>query len=436
VALGQRELLGREICRDFFERDAEMIGKEKDFNMPRIAMYIWFFAPFVGGAEKQCKILSGELVKKGIPVFIVTERLKGTKKYEIMNGIPLYRVSGLNWLRRLPDQARRLFGLTAKKESRVRGINRFSMVKWFSRILTYKVPNYYFFISSLWTFYKKRKDFEILHIHESQDIACFGIKIAKLLNKKVIIKELISGDLLESPDLLKNISKADCFIAISDEISDNMISMGLPKERVKKIPNGVDLSSDMWKNDCCSERPVMCMTKINQLPNKGIDVLLEAWSILVHEYSKPLKLQIFGRGNPDLFDRMLADFSIKDHVRFSGFSNDVRKNLLGASLFVLPSRREGLSNSLLEAMSIGIPCIATDISGNRDLIRHGKNGLLVLSEDPKSLADGVMYMLDNPDKARSMGEEAKKTVKENYAISTIADKYVQLYLELVKNDKE
>jgi glycosyltransferase involved in cell wall biosynthesis len=87
-------------------------------------------------------------------------------------------------------------------------------------------------------------------------------------------------------------------------------------------------------------------------------------------------------------------------------------------------------------MSIGIPCIATDISGNRDLIRHGKNGLLVLSEDPKSLADGVMYMLDNPDKARSMGEEAKKTVKENYAISTIADKYVQLYLELVKNDKE
>lgn len=413
-----------------------MIIDRERLNMPRVAMYVWYFLPLVGGAEKQCKILSEELVKKGIPVFIVTERLKDTKNFEVIDGVEVYRVSSINWLRRLPDQVRRLFGLTAKKgkERRITGVKRFSVIKWFSRILTDRVPNYYFFISSLWTFYKKRKDFEILHIHESQDIACFGIKIAKLLNKKVIIKELISGDLKEfkekNHDLLKNIAKADSFIAISDAISRDMILLGMPKEKIKKIPNGVDLCSDRWK---ALEESAICLTKINQLPNKGVDVLLKAWNILAQKYNRSLNLKIYGRGNPDLFYSMLADLEINNCVHFSGFTKDVRKALLGASLFILPSRREGLSNSLLEAMSLGMPCIATDISGNQDLIQHNKNGLLVPSEDPKALADAVVYMLDNPDKARQMGENARKTIEENYTISSAADRYVELYSELVRS---
>ena len=75
-------------------------------DMPRVAMYIWFFPPFIGGAEKQCKILSEELVKKGASIFIVTERIKNTRKFEVINGIEVYRVGSLNWLRRLPAYIR------------------------------------------------------------------------------------------------------------------------------------------------------------------------------------------------------------------------------------------------------------------------------------------------------------------------------------------
>ena len=415
------------------------IMNTNDRKLPRVAMYIWYFLPLIGGAEKQCKILSEELAKKGTLVFIVTERLKGTKKFEIINGVQIYRVSSLNWLRRLPEYVRRQSNPIIKKEKEVciSKRKRFGLVKWLSKILTHKIPNYYFFISSLWTFYKKRKDFDIIHIHESQEIACFGIKIAKLLNKKVVIKELISGDLLELKEqslrLSKRIAQADCFIAISDAIARDMISLGIPKEKIKKIPNGVNLCSDKLKY---SKQSAICMTKINQLPNKGIDILLKAWSILAQKYNRPLKLQIFGRGDPNLFDQMVADFKIENCVHFSGFAEDVRKSLLGASLFVLPSRREGLSNALLEAMSLGMPCVVTDISGNQDLIQHDKNGLLIPSETPEALAEAVVYMLDNPGKARAMGANARKTVEENYVISTIADKYVELYRGLVKNDKE
>ena len=418
------------------------IMNTNDRKLSRVAMYIWYFLPLVGGAEKQCKILSEELVKKGTLVFIVTERLKGTKKFEIINGVQIYRVSSLNWLRRLPEYVRRQSNPIIKKEKEVciSKRKRFGLVKWLSKILTHKIPNYYFFISSLWTFYKKRKDFDIIHIHESQEIACFGIKIAKLLNKKVVIKELISGDLLEFKEqflgLSRRIAQADCFIAISDAISRDMISLGIPKERVKKIPNGVDLSSDIWKNNDFPERPVICMTKINQLPNKGIDVLLEAWKILVQKHNRSPNLKIYGRGNPNIFYPMLTDLKINNCVHFSGFAKDVRRTLLGASLFILPSRREGLSNSLLEAMSLGMPCIATDISGNQDLIQHGKSGLLVSSGNANALADAVIYMLDNPGKAKEMGYNARTTIEQQYNISYIADRYIELYRELIKNDKE
>jgi glycosyltransferase involved in cell wall biosynthesis len=424
--------------------------ERKPFDMPRVAMYIWFFSPLIGGAEKQCKILSEELVKKGISVFIVTERLKDTEKFEVVNGVQVYRVSSLNWLRRLPDYIRGsfnlLYGILSGRASsaatpipdcsRKACFANLSALKSLSKILTYRLPNYYFFISSLWLFYKKRNDFDILHIHESQEIACFGIKIARFLNKKIIIKETISGELLEFKQQflssLKKIARADCFIAVSDKILKDMVLLGIPKEKIRNIPNGVDMNKYMWKPVDSKEQSAVCITKINQLPNKGIDILLEAWRILVQEYNRPLKLQIFGRGNPDLFNRKAVDFKIQDYVHFAGIATNVRRSLLEASLFVLPSRREGLSNALLEAMSVGMPCVATDISGNQDLIQHGKNGLLVPAEDPRSLADAVVYMLDNPDKAKDMGADARRTMEEQYTISSVADKYIELYRELVK----
>jgi glycosyltransferase involved in cell wall biosynthesis len=417
-----------------------MIMEKKDFNMPRAAMYIWFFSPLVGGAEKQCKILSEELVRKGTPVFVVTERLKGTRKFEVINGVEVYRVSSLNWLRRVPDYIKKKMFKAKPWTPNVQGfVLNMSALKAFSKILTYKLPNYCFFISSLWVFYKKRKDFDILHIHESQDIACMGIKIAKLLNKKVIIKETISGELQEfrerSPDLLKRIARADCFIAVSGRISRDMVLLGMPEEKIKRISNGVDISREAWNPDSSKDKSAICITKINQLPNKGIDILFKAWSIIVQKYNRPLKLQIFGRGDFVLFDRMAANFNIRDYVRFAGVTSDIKKNLLDSSLFVLPSRREGLSNALLEAMSVGMPCIATDISGNQDLIQHGKNGLLVPSEDPKALADAVVYIIDNPCRAVDMGARARRMIEEQYTISSVADRYLELYKDLVKNNK-
>jgi glycosyltransferase involved in cell wall biosynthesis len=123
-------------------------------------------------------------------------------------------------------------------------------------------------------------------------------------------------------------------------------------------------------------------------------------------------------------------------VDFPGFAENVSDCLLNSYLFILPSRLEGLSNALLEAMSLGVPCVVTDISGNQDLIKHRISGLLVPSENPEALAEAVSFMLDNPEKAIEMGYNARKTIEKEYAISSIADKYISLYRELNRKGKE
>jgi glycosyltransferase involved in cell wall biosynthesis len=110
--------------------------------------------------------------------------------------------------------------------------------------------------------------------------------------------------------------------------------------------------------------------------------------------------------------------------------DNVMPCLLSSRLFVLPSRGEGLSNALLEAMSLGIPCVATDISGSQDLIRNRVNGLLVPSENAQALAEAIAFMLDNPAEAARMGLNAMNTIKEGYTMTAVADEYIRLYKEL------
>ena len=415
--------------------------KKDNFNKrpmkaPRVVIYIKSFPPFsiVGGTEQQCKILSEELVKKDIDVFIVTEQKTGnTKSFEIINSVPVYRVGSLVWLRKLPSYFNRKL---EKRDGFSSGNkNKFSVIRSVSRLLTRDLPNCYFFVSSLCFLYRRRNDFDILHIHGMHLIASFGVRIAQLLNKKVIVKESSSSNAMTFYMVpiasKKKIFEADLFIGISNRILSDLVSLGIPKGKIRYIPNGVKTEDWKWQLDLSKERFVTCVGNLDQQPRKGLDILLKSWQILARRYNKTCPLQIFGRGDPELLRQLVIQLGIEGFVFFPGFVGNIKQRLLDSCLFVLSSRIEGLSNALLEAMSLGLPCVATDVSGSQDLIQNGINGLLVPSEDPEALAKAILFMLDNPDKAKEMGYNARKTIERQYAISGIADRYAELYKELV-----
>jgi len=110
---------------------------------------------------------------------------------------------------------------------------------------------------------------------------------------------------------------------------------------------------------------------------------------------------------------------------------------------VLPSRTEGLSNALLEAMSHGLPCIATRVGGNEELLESrqepispgafaiGKGGLLVNSEDVEGLAQAILFLVRNQELREEIGRRAQAYVEENYSIERVADRYIALYQKLL-----
>jgi len=101
--------------------------------------------------------------------------------------------------------------------------------------------------------------------------------------------------------------------------------------------------------------------------------------------------------------------------------------LLAASdVFILTSRREGLPKALMEAMAVGLPIIATDVRGNRDLVKSGENGYLVSLDDAEQTAIAIERLIDSEDLRRSMGEKSKELVKQ-YDLQCILKEMEKIY---------
>jgi glycosyltransferase involved in cell wall biosynthesis len=102
-----------------------------------------------------------------------------------------------------------------------------------------------------------------------------------------------------------------------------------------------------------------------------------------------------------------------------------------ADIFVLPSRAEGISNALLEAMAAGLPAVVSQIPGNVDVIEHEKNGLHFTVDDPHSLADSLLTVLTQADLRGQLGRQARQRVENDFSLNYVADRYIALYQTLL-----
>jgi glycosyltransferase involved in cell wall biosynthesis len=128
----------------------------------------------------------------------------------------------------------------------------------------------------------------------------------------------------------------------------------------------------------------------------------------------------------------LADrLGISNHVQFVGAVPDPADYLRAADLFVLPSIAEGMSNSLLEAMATGLPCIVSGIGGNSDLITDRRTGRLVPATNPGTWAAAIVDLLLDPARGCELGSAARRLVDERFALRVVVDRYVNLYHDMV-----
>lgn len=241
-------------------------------------------------------------------------------------------------------------------------------------------------------------------------------------------------------------SRADAIVAVSHEAAERLHhEWSIAAGKICVIPNGVDsecyrpAESDQHKKNLRRKLrldegivPVICVA--NLLPIKGLDVLLAAWR-KVCLADRSAQLLIVGEGTLGESLRAQAEqLRCASRVCFLGRREDVPNLLRAAEIFVLPSRSEGSSNALLEAMATGLPIVATDVGGNRELIRSNRTGWLVPPDDPTRMAEAILNTLFNPSARQRVGAAARAEVLGLFSLQQWIERYRRLYRTLAERN--
>ena len=174
---------------------------------------------------------------------------------------------------------------------------------------------------------------------------------------------------------------------------------------------------------------VTLMFMARLLGDKGINEFIDAAEILSERSDCSfLVVGDLDEGNPNSLTKDdLERIDKLAFIKLLGFAHDAAATTHQADVVVLPSYREGLPKSLLEAAACGKPVITTDVPGCRDAIEPNVTGLLVPSKDPVKLAEAMQYLIDNPDVRQKMGQEGRRLAEEAFDIKLVVKKHMEIY---------
>lgn len=234
-------------------------------------------------------------------------------------------------------------------------------------------------------------------------------------------------------------------VALSDE-SKNWLhrSFGVSESRICQIYNGVDVDKFVPVRDESDRALRQGIAGVDQFvigtverldPVKDPMNLARAFAMLVNEPSgmgENFRLLIVGDGSlhQDLI-RFLAAEGCEGKYKITGTVNNVDAYLRCMDVFVMPSKIEGISNTILEAMASGLPVIATDVGGNSELVDDASSGFLVPAESPDKIAARVREYYKDPELRRRHGLNARQRAETTFSLQSMVAGYANLYLSLL-----
>ena len=170
---------------------------------------------------------------------------------------------------------------------------------------------------------------------------------------------------------------------------------------------------------------------------KGLDVLLRGAEKVCAQHPDAYFLIVGGVLEPDYFaqlQQLAQELHLAHRIRFAGECKPVQSLLQSSDVFVLPSRSEGFSNALVEAMACELPCVATNVGGNAEAIEDGLSGLLVEKENINQLAHAISTLLSGADRAQQMGRAARRTVELRFTPQRMISDLIGVYEDLLSGN--
>lgn len=231
-----------------------------------------------------------------------------------------------------------------------------------------------------------------------------------LCDKAIIISRHDYRQALSMPFVKKN-----KFALIPLGIPENNLDYATKQNARKHIFRDLDIST---------YRNIVVGTIAEFTKNKGLDYLLDAINILK---PKNLELAIIGDGEEkEKIEQRIKNEEFKN-IKTCGFVPHAAKYIKAFDIFVLPSLKEGLPYTILEAMNAGVPVVASSVGGIPDLIEHEKSGLLTISKNPSSIAEALGKLASDEKMRRQFSRESKKRALEKFSFSTMLSRTIDLY---------
>jgi glycosyltransferase involved in cell wall biosynthesis len=370
----------------------------------RILMVTPSYYPIKGGTESVVRNLSIELNKVGVKTDILTFNMNRKwnpfwrAKTEKIDGINVYKIPALNW-----------FPLEHSNRITL-GIN----------LIPGRFKNHF-------------KKYDIIHFHG--DDLTFPLFSCTFKKPKIFHSHGFSVDFYKryflSRLMLTHI--ANRYICISYRMLKEMVDLGISENKIRHLPNGVDVKL-FHSSGTKTDDLLLFVGRITY--SKGLHILLESLRYL----QKRIHLVIIGPSAWDVeyFEEMLKQIDAENKrglhkITYLGEQEqtDIIKWYQRASIFVLPSFREAFPVVNLEALACETPVIATNIGAIPEVVQHGKNGLLIPTNDAIKLAESIQYLLDNKDVRVKFGREGRKFVLENFSYNVITAKLQKIYEKML-----
>lgn len=393
-------------------------------NTMRVYMISYTIPPLYSGSGTQALHLAQKLQERGLSVSLLTARHNVSLHVrDSLMGVSVYRLPVL-------------------RTGRLRPLS-FSLV-------------------AAWHLLWHDRRYDIMHIHGAYWRILPLLLVAKLVGKKCILKmtQMGTDDPLAIRQrrfgsvLLGTMSMADVVVAITDELTDSYIQAGLSPKRLARIPNGVDTTL-FSPVDGETRQTLRAMLEIPPtMPvvlfvgavnwRKGVDLLLIAWQKVQEKFPEAVLVlagpprtdsRPYGRPFAEYVRDYIANHVPSQHILALGQQTDVQRVYQVADLFVLPSRMEGLPNALLEAMSCGLPVVATKVGGAPEVIKNHVNGVLVPPGDEDALSNAISHLIHHPKQARRLGQAARQTIMTHFSMDVVVDEYVRLYNSMTNSGK-
>ncbi len=356
---------------------------------PRILMVAQYFDPAAGGSERQACQQAEDLASEGIPVTVLARRALGVRA----QGIP-----GVHEIR--------VGSQDSPGPLEPRGLS---------------VP-FFFGCRVAAHILRHGRDYDVVHLHGVGLPAMLAVPAAKLRGLKVLAKVSAANTGWEAGSLKgrwgpagwlarRVFQEVDLWIAISGAVARGLVSDGIGTDRIRRIPNGVDLSR--FRPLAPAERAEararlgwpdsarVALVVGRQVPFKGTAPFVKAWRAA----AKPEGVLLAVAGDGPELGRLEADPS----VRLLGWRRDPEVLMGTADLLVHPSRdQEGMPNAVAEAMACGLPVAAFRVGGVEDLVTDGVDGALETEGNDAGLARTALDLLVDPGRLEALGRSARR----------------------------